>query len=61
MLFIYKLAAPHHVKLTPLMGSYLSGLEDRHSPTKATCGLPGNGGCAFAAGTGYQGLVLKSV
>lgn len=35
-LFIYKLAAPHHVKLTPLMGSCLSCLKEGLSPAKPT-------------------------
>lgn len=42
LLFIYKLAVPHHVKLTPLMGSCLSCLKDGLSPAKATYQLPGS-------------------
>lgn len=39
LLFIYKLAMPHHVKLTPLMGSYLSCLKDGLSPGKPPTGF----------------------
>lgn len=42
LLFIYKLAVPHHVKLTPLMGSCLSCLKDGLSPAKATHRFPGS-------------------
>lgn len=45
LLFIYKLAMPHHVKLTPLMGSCLSCWKDAPSPAKATRWLPGSVAC----------------
>lgn len=60
LLFIYKLAAPHHVKLTPLMGSCLSGSEDRHSPAKATYWLPDDVVVHLRQALASPGLVLKS-
>lgn len=55
LLFIYKLAMPHHVKLTPLMGSCLSCLKDGLSPAKATHRLPGRVAVGLLWAAGFVG------
>lgn len=54
LLFIYKLAVLHHVKLTPLMGSCLSCLKDGLSPAKATHWLLGSFAVCLLCTAGFM-------
>lgn len=61
VLFIYKLAVPYHVKLTPLMDSCLSCLKDRLSPSRATHWLPGSVAVCLLWAASYMESTCQSL